>query len=268
MEHFDHLPRDHARFLQRALPAFERESRIVGIAAGGSFCNGAMDSFSDLDLVLAVEDEAYEAVMSERAHIAAQLGPLLESFTGEHVGESRLLICLFNDPLLHVDLKFVSLGDVHLRVEDPVVLLDRDRRLAAALGRGKAVFPPADLEWIEKRFWTWLHYAAAKVGRGEIFEVVDFLAFLRARVLGPLALQEAQARPSGVRKIEQYAPARAREMEATVATYDAHSCVEALRAATAMYRSLRHQSGGALCNPNHAAEFAAIGYLDRIAAEL
>ena len=33
------------------------------------------------------------------------------TFTGEHVGESRVLICLYGPPLLHVDLKFVSLSD-------------------------------------------------------------------------------------------------------------------------------------------------------------
>jgi hypothetical protein len=39
---------------------------------------------------------------------ASRLGELLPSFTGEHVGEPRLLICLYNNPLLHAELKFVT----------------------------------------------------------------------------------------------------------------------------------------------------------------
>ena len=38
---------------------------------------------------------------------AAGLGPLLACFTGEHVGEPRLLIALYGPPPVHVDLKFV-----------------------------------------------------------------------------------------------------------------------------------------------------------------
>jgi hypothetical protein len=53
------------------------------------------------------------------------MGNLLAAFTGEHVGEPRLLICLFADPLMHVDLKFISLGQLSSRVEDPVILWER-----------------------------------------------------------------------------------------------------------------------------------------------
>ncbi|NRS94850.1 hypothetical protein DFH40_002566 [Clostridium beijerinckii] len=47
--------------------------------------------------------------MNERIKIAESLGTLLSAFTGEHVGEPRLLICLCEPELLHVDLKFVSI---------------------------------------------------------------------------------------------------------------------------------------------------------------
>jgi hypothetical protein len=67
-----------------------------------------------------------------------------------------------------------------------VVLWEREGRLTTALAAGTAVYPaPA---WIEERFWIWVHYAAAKIGRGELCEVIDFLAFLRGTVLEPLGL--------------------------------------------------------------------------------
>ena len=69
-------------------------------------------------------------------------------------------------------------------------------------------------------------------------EAIDFLAFLRGTVLGPLALARAGVRPSGVRKIETIAPAFALELRQTIATHDAADCLRALRACVALYRSL------------------------------
>ncbi len=56
---------------------------------------------------------------------AKRLGHFLSGFTGEHVGEPRVLICLYDNPLLHVDIKFLTLEELHPRVETPVVLLDK-----------------------------------------------------------------------------------------------------------------------------------------------
>ncbi|MBI2206762.1 MAG: hypothetical protein HYU41_23240 [Candidatus Rokubacteria bacterium] len=49
------------------------------------------------------------------------------------------------------------------------------------------------LQWIEDRFWVRMHYIAAKIARGELFEAIDGLVFVRSRVLGPLILSEAGA---------------------------------------------------------------------------
>ena len=48
--------------------------------------------------------------MAQRKVLAGTLGHLLHAFTGEHVGEPRLLICLYGPELLHVDLKFMDLA--------------------------------------------------------------------------------------------------------------------------------------------------------------
>jgi predicted nucleotidyltransferase len=260
------VPEPQAAFLRRAVERLGADPRLVGVAAGGSYLTGTMDEFSDLDLVIAVDPPAYRLVMDDRQRIAASLGPLLSAFTGEHVGEPRVLICLYGPPLLHVDLKFVALADAAQRVEDPAVLWERDGRLTAALRGGQARYPTRDLQWIEDRFWTWIHYGAGKIGRGELFEAHDMLTFLRAQVLGPLMLQTVGARPNGVRRLEQAAPGWAREMEATVASYEARSTALALRAAAQMYRALR----GAAATPDLAvhqdAEAAAMAYLDGILA--
>lgn len=237
------LPELHREFLLRSIVRLSHDERLMGVAAGGSFITNSMDEFSDLDLIITVEPAHYAEVMIERMKIAASLGKLLAAFTGEHVGEPRVLICLYEAPLLHVDLKFVSLEDVATRVEDPCILWERDGRLSSALAHQKAEYPTRSPQWIEDRFWIWVHYAATKIARGELFEAIDFLSFLRGTVLGPLALARAGARPSGVRKIETIAPDFALELQRTIATHDAADCLRALRACVDLYRSLMPRTG-------------------------
>ena len=260
------LPEPHAGFLRSAVDRLKQDSRLVGVAAGGSYLTQSIDEFSDLDLVLAIEPEAYEPVLTERTEIAASIGPLLASFTGEHVGEPRLLICLYGPPLLHVDLKFINVVDAASRVEDPAILWERDGRFSEALRNGAARYPRPDPQWIEDRFWIWIHYGAGKVGRGELFEAIGFLAYLRAEVLGPLSLLVSGERPSGVRKLEFAAPALAQQMRATVAAYDAGGCVAALRTAADMYRELRGRLVSKELKTNARAEQAAMEYLAEIEA--
>jgi hypothetical protein len=260
---------DAPRALLRQLVAGIRQNpALIGLAAGGSFLSGRMDEFSDLDLVVVVEPAASEDVRGKRGALAAALGPLLASFTGEHVGEPRLLVCLYGPPPVHVDLKFVEPDELAIRVESPTVLWDRDGRVRIALAAGVAAYPAPDPQWIEDRFWIWVHYAASKIGRGELFEALDFTAFLRAHVLGPLALKEASAQPSGVRHVERMAPARARQMRETVARYDARDLVSSVRAAVALYRELRDRAAFEGLHRRSDAEEAAMDYLDAVARQL
>ena len=80
-----------------------------------------MDEFSHLDLVIVTDPGRHASVIQELNAIAHSLGPCLTSFPGDHLGGPNLLICLFEDPLLHVDLKFVTLDDFSQRIENPEV---------------------------------------------------------------------------------------------------------------------------------------------------
>ncbi len=268
IEHKADLPALHATFLKEALPRLQVDERIVAVAAGGSFLTGGMDEYSDLDLVLAVNPPAVPQVMQERHQIASTLGALLTAFTGEHVGEPRLLICLYGPPLLHVDLKFVSLTDAGRRVEDPIILWERDGQLTAQFSSSEAVYPTPDLQWIEDRFWTWVHYVAAKVGRGELMDAHDSLTIIRLLVLGPLALLAQGARPSGVRRVETQAQPYLEDLVRTMTPYDRLACVRALQAAAALYRKLRAQLVTPSFSPRPEAEAAAMEYLARIESRI
>jgi hypothetical protein len=247
----------HQSFISIALPRLAADQRLVGVAAAGSWAENSMDEFSDLDLIIAVEPEYLEQVMSDRHSIAASLGELLVSFTGEHVGEPRLLICLYGSPLLHVDLKFVSIADIGTRVDEPVVLWERNNLLSQTFASSSGAYPSPNEQWIEDRFWIWVHYGTGKVARGELFEALDFISYLRGTVLAPLGLLREGYKPSGVRKIEQFAPALAKALRGTVALHEQESCYLALERCIEIYRSLRSET----VIHCESAEEAAVSYL-------
>lgn len=258
------LPEAHSRFLDTIVRHVRRDDRFVGLAAGGSLLSGSVDEFSDLDLVPVVAPEHYPAVMEQRLDLTASWGRQLAGFTGEHVGEPRLVICLYEDPLLHVDFKFVTPSDLETRIEDPLVLWERGSAVSDPIGRTERNHPMPDLRWIEDRFWVWVHYAAAKLGRGELFEVLEFLSYLRLHVLGPLALVSAGQLPRGVRRLETYVPAFADSLQATVASHDVKECGKAIRQCVRLYRELRDNLAPADLVRRTAAERASVAYLDEM----
>src|SRR5215207_6321975 len=121
------LPKHHAAFLAEGSGILSADRRIHTLLAGGSMVHGGMDEFSDLDLVVVVKDDFYTEVLASRMETARRLGPLLSAFTGEHVGEPRLLICLYGPGLLHIDFKFVTMADLDRLIERLTVLWSRDK---------------------------------------------------------------------------------------------------------------------------------------------
>ncbi len=259
------IPEEHQNFIDKAVDILKQDNRIVGIALGGSYISGNMDEYSDLDFVVAVSPQDAQQIMGERMEIAKKLGNLLSAFTGEHVGEPRLLICLYDSPLLHVDLKFISLDDAGKRVEDPVILYQKDNALSHAFSAKPAAFPYPDLQWIEDRFWVWVHYAAGKIGRGEIFEAVETISFLRQTVVAPLILMKNGRLPRGVRNIEADARKDLPALLKTVAVHEAQSCISAVRAIIRLYLELREPCSRQKLVVRHHAEAKALEYLEFIA---
>lgn len=250
------VPSVHSQFLSEVLPRIRQDARVAGVAITGSLAGGRPDVYSDVDLILVIDDEAYEAVMRERLVLIGSWTSLVAGFTGEHVGEPRVIITLVGPPLLHVDFKFVRACDFAERTEDPQILWDRDGLLAGALAQQPPLTPAFDLQWIEDRFWIWVHYGATKLGRGELFETISFLTYLRETVLGPLAARRVGAVPRGVRHLETIAPEEARALQATVCGYDRHAAGRALLATVDLYRRWSDADGAIVERRHHAEEFA------------
>lgn len=254
--------------LDRLVAGASADERFLGITLGGSAATGTADAHSDLDLVLVCCDEDHPALLAALPALAAGVGPLLSAFSGEHVREPRLLIALYGPPLLHVDLKLVAQRDLASRVEDGLVLWERDEAVRDGWSTVQASWPEPDLQWIEDRFWVWIHYTSAKIARGELFECIDALAGIRGMVLGPLLAVRAGARPQGVRRLEQIAPAATAQLVETIGAHDPVACAAAVRATAALYRELREERierGEALtCRTD--AERHALAHLEAVAA--
>lgn len=234
-------PQNHSHkiFIAHTLPKLEEDPRLLGCAVGGSWLTNEIDEHSDLDLVVVVADEHYPKVLEEMDSMTLGLGTRIAGFRGEHVGVPNMMICLYEDPLLHVDLKFVSLSMFAERIENPEVLWERSGLLTKMIEENKPQIPHLNMQWLEDRFWTWIHYGAARVARGEIFEAIDTLAYLRSKVLGPMLCARHHRIPRGVRRLEKYCPEEAKLLETTIAPHDAKKCAEALRNAARIYVELR-----------------------------
>jgi len=254
----------HNRFIEQAIEYVSQDQRLNGLLAGGSMLYGEMDEYSDLDLVIVYNHAFRSEIMEQRFRIAERLGNLLSAFTGEHVGEPRLLICLYGPVPLHVDLKFVHLEELVTRVESPLILWERGSDIATILSNTSPSPPFHDPQSIEDRFWVWVHYCAAKLGRGELFEVIDTLTFMRNAVLGPLVLIRNGHPPRGVRKLEKYALKELEELKGTIPIHSFESCYHALKSTIKMYKDLRQVSE---IVPRKEAERVTIEFVDGIYSE-
>ena len=228
-------------FALNAVSVLEKDPNVLGLAVGGSWISGELDQFSDLDLVLITQGKVSDN-KGLMLQYAGRLGQLLSGFTGEHVGEPRVLICLYDNPLLHVDIKYLTLPEFEQRVENPEILLDKTGQLQEILKNTNYNFPYPDFQWIEDRFWIWVHYALLKIGRGEYLEAYDFMAFLRMTVFGPLLHIKNNNLPRGVRKVEtELAPGDFENLLSTLSQYDKGSLLDALENGVNLYIELRTQ---------------------------
>lgn len=231
-------------FADRVVAVVREDPDVTGLAVAGSWITSELDEYSDIDLVL-VTKKQIAGNKEKMLGYARRFGDLISGFTGEHVGEPRLLICLYDKPLLHVDIKFITLPELQKRVEDPVVLFERNHQLTDLIQSTRAEWPQPDLQWIEDRIWTWVHYVAGKAARGEYFECLDGLGYIRSQVLAPLLQLKSKTQPRGLRKVESKLNAPDLEnLKITIPAYNRAGILKALDNTISVYRSLRRKLFG------------------------
>lgn len=226
-------------FANQIVESLKLDHSVIGLAVTGSWIRNELDEYSDLDLILVTKNKI-SGDKNKMLEYAGSFGQLLNGFTGEHVGEPRVLICLYDNPLLHVDIKFLTLDECKQRIENPVILLDTDYQLQQIISHTEPTFPYPDYQWIEDRFWIWIHYALLKIGRGELLETVDFLAYLRTTVFGPLLHIQNKRLPRGVRKAEmQFAKEDLGKIIGTIPVYSSASLLNSVENSVLLYKELR-----------------------------
>lgn len=251
-------------FAESVKTIIREDELVIGLAAGGSWITDELDEYSDLDLLLITQKKISDDKDNMMVY-ANKFGSLISAFTGEHVGEPRVLICLYENPLLHVDIKFLTLPEFYHRIEDPVILFEREDQLSQIIKETKASWPALDFQWIEDRFWTWIHYACLKIGRGELLEAIDFLAYLRMIVLSPLLLLKNKQFPRGLRKVEMILPEDELSLLTTTLTiYDKASIIKALNTAVQVYKNLREEVFSSTIKLNLNAERLVLAYLENL----
>jgi predicted nucleotidyltransferase len=251
-------------FLDQVVERIKRDQNVIGLAAAGSYITNDLDDYSDLDLVLVTHWQIAPDKDKMMAY-ANYLGNFISGFTGEHVGDPRLLICLYDNPLMHVDIKFLTEEEFKVRVEDPILIWDPTQRLKEIIATTKSEWPPLDFQWIEDRFWTFVHYAALKIGRGEYFGVLDFLSYLRTTIISPLLQIKNGQLPRGLRKAEfTFTKTDLKKLIETAPAYEPSSIFHSLEETIATYKELRKSVYPKSVIVNSQAETKVLTYLHQI----
>ena len=240
------------------------ENRIHAVCIAGSYLSDEIDEFSDLDFLIIVDDDS-TFKFSDMVDFAESFGHLLAKFTGDHVGEDRLLICLYETPFLHVDFKFIKLNDFYDRIENPQIIYSKNSLLDDILLNSQPNWPYPNFQWIEDRFWVWIHYASTKLGRGEFFEAIELISFLRNTVLGPFLHIKYDTKPRGVRKLEFILDKDDLDkLVDTLPLFDFESIKKSILACVEIYQNLRESLYFNNVNLSVDAEIKSIEYLNSL----
>jgi predicted nucleotidyltransferase len=235
---FDGHPRHRAK-VEAAVRAGLDNADVVAMALAGSFAQGNADELSDVDLRLYVADAAIDRTVRGIPALSASCGTVIALFTGEHVGAPALSIVLFED-LVHVDFDVLSSSGAaeHNRGLPVHVLWERDG-VSALLPGADATDVAGDLRWIEDRLWTWCWYIQSKILRGELYEALDGLQYVRDQVLFRLVAFERGTRPAGARRVEDALGDREEAFAHTIPhAHAAGAALSALRAEIDLYLDL------------------------------
>jgi predicted nucleotidyltransferase len=154
--------------LARIADVLTADPRVTAVWLSGSFGRNVADAWSDLDLYIAVDDDAFAAFLDERDQFYRRIGdPLLiqrEMPSNAH-GRSRFQLVIYPGPL-EVDWNIGPASDATRPLETTIVFAHRPVPL---------VIPPS-LSTIERQeqandslifFWAMAPIAIKYVGRGE-----------------------------------------------------------------------------------------------------
>ena len=185
---------DRQRLREALVGAFADDTRVVAMWEGGSQSFGADDAMSDLDLVLAVDDDAVEAVAEDAMAVAAGVAPVERRWIvpqpSWHGHWQAFLRFEGFDPLLLLDLVVMKRSadarfTTRERHGEPRVHLDREGFTAAPdFDRAELnTALRAKLDGLEARVDLFHRFVDKELARGRF---PDAFSFYHGLVLTPL----------------------------------------------------------------------------------
>jgi predicted nucleotidyltransferase len=183
-------PEDPPSFLDRFVAACEQDDRIVAAFLGGSHGRGEADAYSDVDLCVIARDDAYDALLADRAAFVGRLGtPLfLEDF-----GNETLVFFILDDGTegeIFVGsqgrLEELEPGPTYLTLFDPGGILE------GVAFREEQVDPEGQREQLRQAlawFWHELSHFVTAIGRDELWWAAGQLESLRGHCVNLVRIE-------------------------------------------------------------------------------
>ena len=241
----DQLP-EHRKLLERAVACMRDDARVEGLVTGGSLAHGKADFYSDVDLYIVVQDEAFDELFAERDAAVEAVGSPLFSFIVDPIpGGSTDHIVIYEGPV-KFDFMYLKASDLK---PDPkwvgcAVLEDASGHVGAAVARSEGLARPQptteELLDLNQKFWTWCWYVFGKIARGELWEALDGLHSIRSLALVPMLDWTTGSPREGYWRLERKTDSTtASRLLATVAAVQPEALYAALQAEMELFRSLR-----------------------------
>ncbi len=180
---------NHQAFINRFINVCEADDHIVAAFLGGSNAKGYADQYSDIDVCVITDENAYEDFFNKRESFLRSLGELvfLEDF-----GIPNIAFFIFEDGT-EGELYFGSESHLaHIHSGPFRVLLDKKNILAEAVFPDDKTDPSHQTEELRHnifRFWHEMSHFITAMGRGKLWWARGQLDELRAICVNLVRLQ-------------------------------------------------------------------------------
>jgi predicted nucleotidyltransferase len=181
---------DPPSFLDRFVAACEQDDRIVAAFLGGSHGRGEADAYSDIDVCVIAREDAYDALVADRAAFVGRLGrPLfIEDF-----GNETLVFFILDDGT-EGEIFVGSEGRLEELEPGPTyrTLFDPGGILEGVAFREERVDPDDQREQLRQAlawFWHELSHFVTAIGRGELWWAAGQLESLRGHCVNLVRIE-------------------------------------------------------------------------------
>jgi predicted nucleotidyltransferase len=189
------LSSKHQDVLDRFLLACQADDRITAAFLIGSNAKGKADEHSDLDLLIAVSDEAYQDFVATRDAFVRQLG---EPAFAEDFGNPNILFLIFPDGS-EVEINYARESDVGRIFDSQYKVLIDKMNLAAHITTRPREFDQAQqrekLRRLVQWFWHNFSHFVTALARNQLWWAQGQLEILRAECVGLARLKNDYSDP-------------------------------------------------------------------------